>query len=76
MIVNLSTTLVTGYGIGLPRAGRWRLRCNTDAPLYGEGLGCVHADDLHTREGWSDGHPQWAPVDVGPYAALVYSQDE
>lgn len=60
----------------MPRPGRWRLRCNTDAAIYGEGFGAVPAFDTEAREGWVDGCPQWAPVDVGPYAALVYSQDE
>ncbi len=76
VVVNLTTRPVTGYGIGLPRAGRWRLRCNTDAAVYGDGFGGVHAGDLRSAPGWTDGRPQWAAVDVGAYAALVYSQDE
>lgn len=76
VVVNLSTAPITGYAVAMPRPGRWRLRCNTDAAIYGEGFGAVPAFDTEAREGWVDGCPQWAPVDVGPYAALVYSQDE
>ena len=75
VVVNLGTHPVSGYGIGLPRAGSWKLRVNTDAPIFGEGYGSVHAADVETVAGFSDGYPQWAPLNVGPYSALVYSRD-
>ncbi|QQR99766.1 MAG: alpha amylase C-terminal domain-containing protein [Austwickia sp.] len=75
VIANLSTHPVSGYAVGLPRAGRWRLRANTDAPRYGDGFGAVHAGDVVTRDGWYDGCPQHAEITIGPYAALIYSQD-
>jgi 1,4-alpha-glucan branching enzyme len=75
VVVNLSTRAVHDYRLGLPRAGRWRLRCNTDAPLFGPGLGAVHVTDLETEPHGLDGHHQQARVTIGPYAALVYSQD-
>ncbi len=75
VVMNLRTTPVWDYPLGLPRPGRWRVRCNTDAPLYGTGLGAVHASDLDTVPHGYDGYAQHARVTVGPYAALVYSQD-
>ncbi len=74
--VNLSTEVIHGYRVGLPRAGRWRLRCNSDAPIFGDDFGAAHASDLNADcEPW-DGRPFSAEVTIGPYAALVYSQDE
>lgn len=74
--VNLSTEVIHGYRVGLPRAGRWRLRCNSDAPIFGDDFGAAHATDLNADcEPW-DGRPFSAEVTIGPYAALVYSQDE
>lgn len=76
VVGNLTRHAVHGYRVGLPRRGRWRLRCNTDAPAFGEGFGSVHATDLETRRASSDGCAHSAQVDIGPYAVLVYSQDE
>ena len=74
--VNLSTEVIHGYRVGLPRAGRWQLRCNSDAPIFGDDFGAAHASDLNADcEPW-DGRPFSAEVTIGPYAALVYSQDE
>ncbi len=73
--VNLTTSPVTGYPVGLPHGGRWRLRCNTDAPAYGHDFGSVLATDIDTAPGWYDGFPQHATLTIPPYAALIYSQD-
>lgn len=75
VVVNLTTSPVSGYRVGLPRGGTWRLRCNTDAKGYGEGFGEVHAGDLWADPIGSDGHQHSAEVTIGPYAAVVYSQD-
>lgn len=74
VVVNLSTWPVT-VPLGLPRPGVWRLRCNTDAAIFGADFGSVHAHDLVTIPGECDGLDQHAEVTIGPYAALIYSQD-
>lgn len=75
VVLNLSTRPLTGYDVGLPATGSWRLRCNTDAPAYGPGFGTVHSTDVHAEPWWCDGYPARAGVNVGPYSALIYSQD-
>ncbi len=75
VVINLRSTPVWGMPTGLPRPGRWRLRCNTDSPMFGPGLGGVHAGDLDTEPQECDGYPQGALASIGPYAALIYSQD-
>ncbi|MGB3187475.1 MAG: alpha-amylase family glycosyl hydrolase [Ornithinimicrobium sp.] len=75
VLVNLRTTAVRDYGVGMPRSGGWRLRCNTDSALYGPGLGSVHVADVTTEQRECDGYPQAARFTLGPYAALIYSQD-
>lgn len=75
VVINLRSTAVHNYPLGLPRAGRWNLRCNTDAPFFGPGLGTVHSADVETTGHECDGYPYRAHVTVGPYAALIYSQD-
>ena len=76
VVVNLSTHAATHYRLGVPRAGRWRLRLNTDAAVFAPDFGAVHAGDLETRPEHWDGYPQCVDVALGPYSALVYSQDE
>lgn len=75
VVLNFSTRTLPGYPVGLPRPGRWRLRVNTDAPAYGDDFGAVVAGDLDAAPGECDGYPATAHVDLGPYAALLYSQD-
>ncbi|WP_238148808.1 alpha-amylase family glycosyl hydrolase [Serinicoccus sediminis] len=76
VVVNLSTHPRHDLRLGMPRAGRWRVRCNTDAPGFGPGLGAVHAHDTDTEPRPWDGRADSALVTVGPYAALVLSQDD
>ncbi|CAN5397872.1 alpha-amylase family glycosyl hydrolase [soil metagenome] len=75
VLVNLRTTPVRHYPVGLPRQGRWKLRCNTDSAMFGPGLGSVHAGDLTAEPHECDGYPHGAHVTIGPYAAVIYSQD-
>ena len=67
VVLNLSTHPVTDYPIATPHDGWWRLRCNTDAPQFGDGFGAVHVGDIEARNGC-------ASVTIGPYAALVFSR--
>ncbi|MFT4226695.1 alpha-amylase family glycosyl hydrolase [Micropruina sp.] len=73
--INLSTQVIDGYRVGLPHAGTWRLRCNSDAPMFGHDFGAVHATDLDAAPIPWDHQPVSADFSIGPYAALVYSQD-
>ncbi len=69
VVLNLSTQLVRGHRVDFPHDGWWRLRCNTDSPQFGVGVGfgSACAGDVEARWGTAE-------VDIGPYAALVYSQ--
>lgn len=75
VVINLRATPVWGLPIGLPREGRWRLRCNTDSPMFGHDLGTALAGDLDTEGKDCDGYAQGALLTIGAYAALIYSQD-
>lgn len=67
--------MIDGYRVGLPRAGTWRLRCNSDAPMFGDDFGAVHAPDLEAAPAPWDHQQFSAEFTIGPYTALVYSQD-
>lgn len=64
------------YRIGLPRPGLWRLRLNTDWRGYSDDFGNFESRDVEAVEGECDGLAWSADVAVGPYSALVFSQDE
>ena len=63
------------YRIGFPREGLWRLRLNTDWSGYSEDFGELDSNDVAVEAQESDGLPWSAEVAVGPYGALIFSQD-
>ena len=64
------------YRIGFPREGPWKLRLNTDWSGYSEDFGGLpKAMTSRPRPQESDGLPWSAEVAVGPYSALIFSQD-
>ena len=73
--LNLSTRVIAGYRVGLPWCGTWRLRCNSDAPLFGHDFGVAHTTDLNAAPVPWDNQRFSAELTIGPYTALVYSQD-
>ncbi len=62
------------YTIGLPSAGKWSLRFNSDWQGYSDQFSGHESSDVTAVEGEYDGMPYHAEVSVGPYTALIYSQ--
>ena len=60
---------------GFPREGPWKLRLNTDWSGYSEDFGGFESHDVEAEAVESDGLPYSAEVAVGPYSALIFSQD-
>jgi 1,4-alpha-glucan branching enzyme len=76
ILANFANRSVDHYTIGLPRAGRWRVRLNTDWRGYDAAFGNHLSLDVDAREGPYDGLPFAADVGIGAYSAIVLSQDE
>ena len=76
VLVNLSTRPFDSYRIGLPRAGRWRVRVNTDWAGYDPAFGDHPSFDVDTDAQPYDGLPHSASVGIGAYAAVILSQDD
>ncbi len=64
------------YRIGLPRAGVWKVRFNSDSRDYGDDFGDVGGGDVTADAQAYDDLPCSAVVAIGPYSVLVLSQDE
>ena len=75
VIANFADRVVAGLRIGLPAAGRWRVRLNSDSPAYAPDFGGLEAFDTETDDDPVDGFDQSALVSVGPYGVVVLSQD-
>jgi 1,4-alpha-glucan branching enzyme len=75
IVTNLSTLPLVEIALGLPRAGRWRVRINSDSTLYDEQFGASIADDVEADGGPLDGQDQSGLISVAPYAVVVLSQD-
>ncbi|HEX9272330.1 MAG TPA: alpha amylase C-terminal domain-containing protein, partial [Candidatus Binatia bacterium] len=76
VILNFANRAYSSYRIGLPREGLWHVRFNsdwgghssvfTDHPSY---------DVMATPGGTGDRMPSSGDVSVGPYTAIILSQD-
>ena len=75
VMVNLFDQTYEGYTIGLPQAGDWQLRFNSDWKGYNEEFTDEPTFTIAAQEGETDGMPYYGLVDIGPYTVLVFSQD-
>jgi 1,4-alpha-glucan branching enzyme len=76
VVLNLHRNPREVYRIGFPRPGRWKLRLNTDWQGYSDNFGGFASRDVEAVEQECDGMAWSAEVAIGPYTALVYSQDD
>ncbi len=75
VVANFADRGWSNYRIGLPQAGTWRLRFNSDWSGYDAFFGNFASTDVQATATPWDGMPYSAVIPVGPYTALVYSQD-
>jgi 1,4-alpha-glucan branching enzyme len=75
VVCNFSARGFADYQIGFPRSGRWRVRFNSDWKGYSADFGSIYSYDTETTEFARDGLPFAANVGLGPYAAVILSQD-
>jgi 1,4-alpha-glucan branching enzyme len=73
--LNFANRGYSSYTIGLPRTGRWRVRFNSDWAGYDPSFGNWPGYDTDTDQGAIDGLPAAANIGIGPYTALILSQD-
>ena len=73
--VNMTNQNRDGYVIGFPRAGLWKTRFNSDSSNYGQDFSNHPAPDVEAREEKNDGLPCSGKINIGPYTAVIFSQD-
>lgn len=75
VVMNFSNQPRTDYKIGLPSEGVWKLRLNSDWRGYSSAFTDSPAGDLTAASEAYDIFQQSAPISIGPYTVLIYSQD-
>jgi 1,4-alpha-glucan branching enzyme len=77
VVLNFANRSYPAYRIGLPRAGLWRVRFNGDWRGYSTVFTDQPSYDLWAMLGGNnDAMPFGGDVSIGPYTALILSQDE
>lgn len=75
ILSNFKNAVWSNYRIGLPRAGTWKVRFNSDWNGYSSDFGNTPSPDVTADNNPYDGMPFSASLQVGPYSTLILSQD-
>ena len=75
VLLNFAQRGYDAYRIGLPRSGRWRVRLNSDWTGYSGDFSDWDSFDVSAHDGGHDGMPFHGEVGLGPYSAVILSQD-
>ena len=77
VVANFGNRAYNSYRIGFPRGGTWRVRFNGDWQGYSPVFSDHASHDLSAMSGGnSDNMPNGGDVSIGPYTALILSQDD
>jgi 1,4-alpha-glucan branching enzyme len=76
VITNFADRAYQDYRIGLPRAGLWRVRFNSDWTGYSAAFRGISSYDAWSSAAGRDGMPCEAGFGLGPYTCVILSQDQ
>ena len=74
IVANFLHEAQNDYVIGLPAGGVWKLRFNSDWEGYNDDFGNYPSADIIAKNGECDGLPFHAPVSIGSYSVVIFSQ--
>jgi len=75
VVVNLAHRPAEQVRIGLPAAGRWSVRFNSDATSYDEGFGSHDVFDLDADGEAMDGCLQSGVLSLSPYGVVILARE-
>lgn len=75
VVMNFTQQAKRDYVIGLPDAGLWKLRFNSDARTYSDSFEGFFSSDTEAFEGAKDGFGWHGRINIGPYSLLIFSKD-
>ena len=76
VLLNFARRAYDVYRVGLPRGGAWRVRFNSDSRHYSAVFTDHASVDCQAQPGGADGMPFSGEVGLGPYSAVILSQDD
>jgi 1,4-alpha-glucan branching enzyme len=76
VVFNFAEGRKENYVIGLPQGGEWKLRFNSDTTIYNEEMDETPSGDITANAEGHDGLGFSAPITIGAYACLIYTQDK
>jgi 1,4-alpha-glucan branching enzyme len=76
VVLNFSTETFSDYKVGFPRVGKWHLRFNSDDEQYDPEFSHLGIFDVETIDGEFDDMQVYVSLQIPPYTALVFSQEE
>jgi len=74
VLANFSNTSFPAYRVGVPSAGLWRNRFNSDAVTYGADYWGLPAPDKQSEPVAYDGMSQSVVLSVAPYSVVIFSR--
>ncbi len=74
VVVNLKNKAYAQYDIGVPDAGPWRVRLNTDHLAYGDDFVEGQSGSIIATATAKDGKPFSLPLQLGAYGAMVLTR--
>jgi len=75
VVINAANRSYDQYTIGVPQEGLWRVRFNSDSISYSSDFGNHQSNDAFARPEQKDNMPFCADVGIGPYTAVILSQN-
>jgi len=75
VLANFGGRAYDEYRVGVPREGEWKVRFNGDWNGYSPDFGSHHAWHAEAEEIPWDGMPLSVATGIGPYTAIILSQD-
>lgn len=75
VVINANHQPHEAFRLGFPKRGLWVLRLNTDWQGYSDAFGDFASHDVEAVEEEHDGLRFSAELAIGPYTALVFSQE-
>jgi 1,4-alpha-glucan branching enzyme len=76
VLANFANRPYESYTIGLPSAGHWKARFNSDWKGYDGDFGDFDSFGMDAQKGDYDGCPFHGSIALAPYAVLILSRDE
>lgn len=74
VLVNLRNKAYTRYDIGVPDAGPWQVRLNTESSSYGADFGDGQSGSVTATKADKDGKPYTLSLALGAYSAIVLTR--